>query len=417
MIAGNTVDSATDNVAYVSMSRLNDSISRTGLSSKQSEFFLPPNLTYLNCAFMAPMSRAVEEAGIYGIRLKRDPSEIRPRDFFDDSDAVREEFARLIGAPDPANISIAPSVSYAIATAARNISIAPGDEVIILSEQFPSHVYSWRRLIAESGGRLVVIDPPKSNTKRGERWNERILESINKRTVAVCIPVVHWADGTLFDTEIIAARARDVGAFLIIDGTQSIGALPIDVTRIQPDALVCAGYKWLLGPYGVAISYWSERLLNGIPIEENWITRRGSENFAGLVDYEDAYQGGAVRFDVGQRSNFVTISMLLEALKMINRWAPLRIQDYCRNITREALDEIGKMGYEIECEKMRCHHLIGVRAPSGFTLNGLHDQLSTRKISVSLRGSAIRVSPNVYNDKNDLAALVDTLRAFSPEKA
>ena len=67
-----------------------------------------------------------------------------------------------------------------------------------------------------------------------------------------------------------------------------VGALPFDVREIQPDALVCAGYKWLLGPYSIGVAYFGPRYDGGEPIEENWIARRGSEDFQRLVDYQDA---------------------------------------------------------------------------------------------------------------------------------
>ena len=394
-----------------------DSKGSPSLTSQRNEFFLPPDLSYLNCAFMSPMSRRVENAGLSGLRSRRNPHEIHSTDFFDSSDSVRRGFAQLTGATTAIQISIGPSVSYAVATAAKNIQAVRGDEILLLGEQFPSHVYTWRRLTEEVGARLVVVPRPNENSEQGRKWNERILNAINPQTVAVCLPVIHWTDGTLFDIELIAERARDVGAFIIIDGTQSVGALPFDIGRVKPDVLICAGYKWLMGPYGIALTFWSERFQDGIPIEENWITRRGSENFAALVEYADDYQAGAIRFDVGERSNFVSIPMMREALTLIEEWQPARIQNYCRMITEHAVKEIRNLGYLIEDDKRRAHHLFGIRAPEGRSLAGLPEMLFARKISVSVRGSSIRVAPNVYNNVKDLDRLVDTLRTYSLKKA
>ena len=82
-------------------------------------------------------------------------------------------------------------------------------------------------------------------------------------------------------------RTRAVGAALILDGTQTVGAVPIDVKALDPDALIVAAYKWLLGPYSLSLAWFGECYLDGVPLEEAWIGRRGSENFAGLVDYVD----------------------------------------------------------------------------------------------------------------------------------
>ena len=139
---------------------------------------------------------------------------------------------------------------------------------------------------------------------RGEGWTERILDCIDSATVAVAMGTVHWTDGTRFDVRAVPERTSAVGAALILDGTQTVGAVPIDVKALDPDALIVAAYKWLLGPYSLSLAWFGECYLDGVPLEEAWIGRRGSENFAGLVDYVDEYQPGALRFDVGQRSNF-----------------------------------------------------------------------------------------------------------------
>ena len=111
---------------------------------------------------------------------------------------------------------------------------------------------------------------------------------------------MHWTDGSLIDLAAVSARAQDVGARLVIDGSQSIGAMPLDVGALQPDFVVTVGYKWLLGPFGLGYLYVAEQHRNGEPIEHNWIVRSGSEDFARLIDYRDTYQPGARRFDVGR---------------------------------------------------------------------------------------------------------------------
>ena len=276
------------------------------LSCQRSHFTLPAGAHYLNCAYMAPLAAAVRAAGIEGIDRRMAPHLIRPEDFFDDSHHLRCLFSRVVNVPDPNRVAIVPSVSYGLANVARNVPAARGDNIVILEEQFPSNVYVWRRLCAARGLELRTIEaPPWDARGRALEWNIRLLSSIDRRTALVSVPHVHWADGTLFDLERVGERARDCSALLVVDGTQSVGALPFDVQRIRPDALVCAGYKWLLGPYSMGLAYYGPAFDHGTPIEENWITRRGSEAFAELIHYRDEYQSAALRYDVGQRSNFV----------------------------------------------------------------------------------------------------------------
>ena len=380
------------------------------LSCQRSQFALPAKVHYLNCAYMAPLAAAVRAAGIQGIDRRAAPHLIRPEDFFDDSHHLRCLFSRLVNVPDPNRVAIVPSVSYGLANAAGNVPAAPGDNVVILEEQFPSNVYVWRRLCAERGLELRTVEAPAWDSPgRALEWNIRLLSRIDRRTAVVAVPHVHWADGTLFDLERVGERARDCGALLVVDGTQSVGALPFDVRRVRPDALVCAGYKWLLGPYSMGLAYYGPAFDQGTPIEENWITRRGSEAFAELVRYRDEYQSAAIRYDVGERSNFVLLPMLAAALELVLEWTVPAIQEYCRRLTGELTRTLRERGHWVEEPRWRGGHLFGVRVRGSVDRTRLAERLHERQVAVSFRGDAIRVAPHLYNDADDTAALLDAV--------
>ena len=380
------------------------------LACQKARFTLPDGLHYLNCAFMAPLARAVRAAGVEGIDRRATPHLINPPDFFEESDLVRCLFSRLVNIPDPNRVAIVPSVSYGLATVARNARVEQGDNIVVVEEQFPSNVYTWRRLCAERGVELKVVQAPeRTDGGRAAGWSERLLTEIDRRTSVVALPHVHWTDGTLFDLERVSDRARECNALLIVDGTQSVGALPFDVKRIRPDALVCAAYKWLLGPYSIGLAYFGPVFDHATPLEENWITRRGSEAFADLVRYRDEYQPAAVRFDVGERSNFTLLPMLAAALELVLEWTVPAIQDYCRALTWDLTRTLRERGYWIEEDRWRGQHLFGIRVRDSADTARLAERLRDRQVAISLRGDAIRVAPHVYNDTADTAALLDAL--------
>lgn len=379
------------------------------LTSKRAQFTIPPQVTYLNCAYMSPLLRVVEKEGIKALRRKRNPAQISAQDFFTDTETLRPEYAKLIGAKDPKRIVVIPSVSYGMATVARNINIKKDQHIIVASEQFPSNYYVWQALCDETGASIKSISPPTDFTDRGKRWNERILDAIDRNTRAVAIGNVHWADGTHFNLEEIRKRTTEVGALLIVDGTQSVGAMPFDLQKIKPDALVCAGYKWLLGPYSTGLAYYGEYFDSGKPIEESWMNRLYSEDFAGLVNYQAGYQPGMLRYEVGEHSNFNLIPMLLKSVQQINKWGAERIQEYCKSIGAESILKLKEKGFLIEDEVFRGSHLFGIRLPQGMDLNKVKASLLKHKVYVSYRGTAIRVAPNVYNTEKDFQKLVKVL--------
>ena len=149
-----------------------------------------------------------------------------------------------------------PSASYGIASAARNVACGAGQEILVLEDQFPSHVYAWRRLAAESSGSVRTITRAEALSTNGVvDWTAALIEAISDQTAAVAVPNCLWTDGSLVDVAAVGAKARAHGAALVLDLTQSAGALPFDVAAVDPDFVVAATYKWLLGPYSLGLLY------------------------------------------------------------------------------------------------------------------------------------------------------------------
>jgi len=380
------------------------------LSNQSHLFSLPTDVTYLNGAYMAPISNKVAEIGKKALLQKQNPTEIFGNDFFEPTKKLKQIFAKLINVKIAEQIAIIPSVSYGLAIVANNIKLSKGDEILMLQEQFPSNVYVWQKLADKYDAKVVFVKSPKLEEGRGAAWNKSVLKSINNKTAVVAMPHTHWADGTLFNLEAIRKKATENNSLLIIDGTQSVGALPFSVAKIQPDALVCAGYKWLMGAYGLGVAYFSEKFNQGNPIEENWINRFNSQDFAGLVNYESRYQPYAGRYNMGEVSSFIATPMLAKAIEQLLVWKPKNIQDYCQSISNDAITALRQLGCFVEENDYRAKHLFGVYLPDDINLENLKEKFQVQKVYVSFRGKSIRVSPNVYNSKADFDRFVSCFK-------
>ncbi|MCU0990215.1 MAG: aminotransferase class V-fold PLP-dependent enzyme [Xanthomonadales bacterium] len=375
------------------------------LPSQRHLFDIPDDVAYLNCGYMSPLMHPVREAGEAGLARKARPWEIAPRDFFSGSDALRAAFAALINARAD-DIAIVPAVSYGISTAARNLPLARGQNVIVVEDQFPSNVLPWRERAREVGAGVRTVPRPRTGG-----WTPAVLAALDRDTAVVALPHCHWTDGGLFDLEQIGAACRRRGIALALDVTQSLGVLPLDVQAIQPDFLACAGYKWLLGPYSVSYLYVAERWQQGVPLEHNWIHRRNAEDFARLVDYEEGFAPGARRFDMGERSNFALLPAAEAGLRQMLAWGAANVRDTAGALADEIVERVRPLGLTALSRELRAPHYLGLQLASGLPPD-LLPKLAQRKVFVSVRGSAIRVTPHVYNTEADVERLVAALEGI-----
>jgi selenocysteine lyase/cysteine desulfurase len=357
---------------------------------------------------MSPLLTTTKEVVIRGLGLKMRPYTISEEDFFTGSMHLRNVFSKLIANPDPQRIAIIPSVSYGIENAARNIPLRSGDEILVVKDQFPSNIYPWEEIAAEKNARIITVAPSPTTLNRSKEWNEKIIDQIHIRTKVVTLPQVHWSEGILFDLPAIRQKTEDVGAFLIIDGTQSVGAYPFSIEQIQPDALICACYKWLLGPYSLGLGYYGPKFDEGKPIENSWMNRYASENFSGLVNYQSRFKPQAERYNVGEQSNFLLLPIASHGISQILKWGPENIQDYLSSIV-SPLDTLLDDGYELATSDQRGNHLIGIKLPAGSHPLEIKQRLDSNQIYASLRGDYLRISPYLFNEQKEIQKLVEVL--------
>lgn len=384
------------------------------MTNQKHLFALEEGITYLNGAAYAPMLKTSIEKGTEGMLMKASrPFTIDPKSHFEPAGRVQKLFAQLLNIDNPQRVAILSAVSYGMAVVASNLhrlpNISAKKHVILIQDEFPNNVYAFERVSQQLSLNYHTIAKPDTQENRGQLWNERIVNEITHETAMVVVPNIHWIYGVKFNLEAISKRCKEVGALMIVDATQSVGAMSFDVQTIQPDAVICAGYKWLLGPYSIGLAYFGEFFDEGVPVEEPWLNRVNSDKFAQLINYQKDYRPFAQRYNAGEYSQFIQLPMLEDALLHILDWGVDNIQQYCQSITQKPLEALIRLGCSLETEAYRGHHLLGISLPQGVNNQDFTEQLLNSKIIISNRGVAIRVSPNVYNTEQDMWALVEVL--------
>jgi selenocysteine lyase/cysteine desulfurase len=376
------------------------------VEEQRQAFAVPPEIAYFNTANLSPQLYVVRAAGDAALERRARPWTITAQDWFTEVERLRVLFGALIVA-DADGVALIPATSYGFAVAARNLSLQARERVLVLAEEYPSGIYTWQAASRVAGAEIVTV-----HRTDGQGWTEAILEVLDDRVSIVSVPQVHWTDGALVDLEAVAARSHQVGARLVIDGSQSIGAMPFDVSTIRPDFVVSVGYKWLLGPFGVGYLYVAPQHRDGAPIEHNWILREGADDFARLVDYRDEYQPGARRFDVGERTKFELVPMAVAALEQLTNWRVVRIASALDTLTSTIAARAAELGLKPAPREQRCPHMLGLRLPAEVRALVL-PALAAAGCYAGLRGQALRIAPHLHVIPSDVDRLIDTLATIT----
>lgn len=377
------------------------------LKPQKHLFSISEDVVYLNTASFSPAFKSVEKAGIEAVKRKSSPELKQNSDLFGPVIKLRKLFAQIIEEDDYNRVVTIPSVSYGMANVANNITLKPNDEIIIVEEQFSSNFYIWEDLANRYNAKIITIKQPENNAD----WNAKILETISDKTALVAIGQIHWANGVVYNLKAIREKTTANNALLLIDGSQSIGALPFSVKDIKPDALICAGYKWLFGPYGSSHAYYGSYFDNGKPIEQNWANRLGSENLSGLTQYQSNYKPKANRYAVGESGSFIYVKMQTAALEEILKIDPVEFQAYCHSISTKALSKLSKIGFVSDTEDVRAKHLFGIKIPNAVDVEKLKNELKVNNIHLSFRGKYMRVSCHIFNTEAHFEKLYNVINA------
>jgi selenocysteine lyase/cysteine desulfurase len=371
--------------------------------SARAEFAIPADRSYLNTAFLGPMPLSAVAAGEEALRNKSQPWKIDVDSFFAPVDALRSSLAGLLGG-DQDGIAIVPAVSYGVAVAAANLTVKPGSTIVLMAEQFPSNVYAWQSAADQVGAEIRTVTPGP------EGWTHALLAAIDERTSVVAIEPCHWSDGRTVDVVAVGEAARAVGAAYLVDVSQTLGAVPFPLADARPDFVTGVLYKFVLGAYGTAFLWAAPQWRDGTPIERSWLQRDGSSNFSQLAQYTDAFRPGARRFDVGQVASHVNVASTLAAANLVAGWDSGAVIDHALSLTQYVAERTAELGFQAPPEEQRSPHIIGMQLPPDSPPPAeLAAALAAEDVTVSIRGTALRVSVHAFNTVSDIDRLLSVL--------
>tara|TARA_B100001758_G_scaffold62203_1_gene51743 strand:+ start:4974 stop:6119 length:1146 start_codon:yes stop_codon:yes gene_type:complete len=360
------------------------------------------NFTYLNTANVGLMHKNAEkEINKWVEDLAKNGSnnfnEIAEQNVFLN---LHTSAAKLINT-NPNNIAAGSSATELLSSLAWAIMPLKGQNIVSTNIVFPSTVYPWMR-IASSTECEVRLSKEKNNFIS----TQSIIDLIDKNTSVVCISHVEYSNGQVFDLDLLSNAAKKHNALLIIDATQSAGAIPIDVKKTPIDAIVCGAYKWLCGPFGAAFMYVTPELSN--KLEPGLVGFRSHKNMWELDASRIDYPNSAEKFEFST----MAFGCALGLAKSIHYLADIGVEDifkYNRALADTLVDNLRSKSAVITSPDNKGRSSIVTAYFKKKDSNKIVEQLKKRKVYVSKRGESIRFSPHLYNTIGDIENAIEQI--------
>jgi selenocysteine lyase/cysteine desulfurase len=353
------------------------------LAAARALFEPTPETIYLDAATYGLPPRPTVEAMHTAIDQWQAGSADWVRDWDQCGERCRADFASLIGAPTD-TIALIPSASVGVGTLAA--TLGADDEVLVPDDEFTSVLYP-----------VLVAQQARGTRVRAVPLDE-LADRISSETTLVAFSSIQSQSGRAAPLAEILSAAQSVGARTLVDATHGVPFVPMaeDIGRI--DYLLCAAYKHLLCPRGVAFMYVAPQHWATVqPILANW--RSSSDPYA-------TYYGGAL--DVAP--NAARFDVSLAWFSWVGGSASLRLLAEWQRAG--LLDEVVQLARRLALQ-------LGLPEPHGSVISvpvdnaeAVRVELAGIGVKAAVRAGSVRLSPHVYNTVEDVDRAAQAMAPF-----
>ena len=359
------------------------------------EFPVRRQLAYFNHAAVAPLPRRVAEALEMHNENVRDRGAADWRDWYARVESAREAAARFIGGKKQ-EIAFLPSTSWGLNLVAQAFPWKAGDNVVGDDMEFPANVYPW--MLLERRG----VEFRRAKSREGRVTVDDIAAACDGRTRVVAVSWVAFHNGWVYPIDEIGAFCRERGILFVLDAIQGLGALPIDLRRTPVDVLVADSHKWLLGAEACTIFHVDEGARERVPPPfGGWWNIRHKASY---LDYGlDFYEGGR-RYEAGTIPT-AQIFGLAAALQLFDEIGRENVSARLAETTGALAAGLSHVGWTIASPEPRRSGILAAIPREG-TAFAAAKKFEAAGIIVSPREGAVRFSPHVYNDLEEVKRIL-----------
>ena len=369
----------------------------------RNEWFPIDDATYLNFAAHAAIPRVALNAVRLSAEAKMRPHIVDDQTFFSVAASLRQTLATLIGA-SPDEVALTSGAGAGLAAIAYALKWSDGDEVIYSRGEFPVQYATWKPMEAREGIKVRIAVPQGQFVQ-----SDDLVASLTPSTRVVSVSHVRFDDGSMLDVSSLAAACKRNGTLLVLDVSQSCGAVPMNVRTLGADFIVCAGYKYLLSPWGTGFLWMRKENLDSLrPGPYNWLSQ-GVESFARL-NYVDPEPAPTLsRWDSAEAASIYNFNLtVMEAsAKFVLEAGPSLIRDHNQALIDYFFERLPE-GYRLASPRQASQRgVFGcIEARTRGDTEFLYQMLREERFVVALREGKIRVAPHLLNSTQDIDRLL-----------
>jgi selenocysteine lyase/cysteine desulfurase len=319
-------------------------------------------------------------------------------------------FAKIIGA-NPSEVAFVPNATAGINTAFGMIPFEKGDNIVLSNLSYPM-------------GAMVVTSYQRKNVEsRFVKHTNGIIETnqfekeIDDNTRAVMIDQPGWLNGFLYDLEAISEIAHEHGAYLVVDGTQSVGQLVWDIRKTGVDFLATSTYKWLLGgPYRNTVGFFFEREEHIEELTPDYVGSKTLPSQDELTNQQDEFtlyefksRNDIGKIEVFNKSELSYVSVE-NSMRVLLKYGINNAEKQIKRVDNVIIDGLLDLGIQLQTP---------IEENNRFYLNALLPnyktickRLTEENIFISPRVGGLRISPAAYNEVWEAEEFIERLPKF-----
>lgn len=383
-------------------------VRRVDTLSLRHEFDGLDERVWLNCAHQGPLPRAAAAAAREAVDRKRSPWLIDEESFEDVPRRLKEVLGRLVNVP-AAEVILGNSTSYGLNLLAQGLPLEPGDEVLLVAGDFPATVFPWLPL--RERGVTVRLVTPRGGPSVG-LTAEDVEAALTPATRVLCSSWVFSFTGRVLPLAEVAELCRSRGVTFVLNGSQGVGARPLDLAGAGVGALVSCGFKWLCGPYATGFAWIRPEVREAMATPPAyWLTHQSAGGVGRSADYE-LRSVGAAAYDVFGTANFLAFPAWTESVEVLSGLGVERVAAHDQALVQRLIDGLDEGAYELlspraPAERSTLVYVRHRREPG----ERVHARLRDAGVETALREGNVRLSPHVYNEPREIDAALDALHA------